>query len=177
MNERGLHQQPSCTFRHPSYVTDVTDTLASFAYTGKTCNLLMSNPIERVHVGTRAESTAGAAAALVLPSLAARQHVAAVPTLRPMTLVPVSARPLVDEGVLFSDRAVTVHETDPFHSDYMQDQLRPNEDSTGASMSPRDLFWSYLHLNTVSSLIKQEILRLMKVEQNERKTLLPPSSC
>jgi hypothetical protein len=84
---------------------------------------------------------------------------------------------LSDEGVLFSDRAVTVHETDKFHSDYMQDQLRPNDDSTGASMSPRDLFRSYLYLNTVSSLRKQGILRIMKVEQNERKMLLPPSSC
>jgi hypothetical protein len=130
----------------------------------------MSFPSERVHVSAHTESTAGATAAQVLPSLAAQQHVAAVPALPLMPLAP-SALLVTDEREVSSDRAATGQETDPFHSDYAQVQLRPNDNATRASMSLRDLFWSYLRLNTLSSLRKQGMLGLVKEKQNERKNV------
>jgi hypothetical protein len=95
MNERGLHSGP-LVIRNPSTVTDVTSTIAGSAYTGKTRNILMSDPSEDVHVSICAESTADAAVAQVLPSLSAREHVAVVHALPLLTLAPASTVPLAD---------------------------------------------------------------------------------
>jgi hypothetical protein len=63
------------------------------------------------------------------------------------------------------------HEVNPYSADYEQQDMRPNEADVRATMSKRDMIWSYLRLQTCGSLRKMGLLGAVNVRHNERKSI------
>jgi hypothetical protein len=76
-----------------------------------------------------------------------------------------------DQDGLYYAPEVVQAEVNPYSPNYAQQSMKHNEAEVRATMSKRDLIWSYLRLQPCGALRKMGLLGAVNVKQNERKSI------